>query len=344
VIGTAQLGSATGKIYAVSGSPLTRIGVYFDSGIANPFGRELLTTWANGAVTFQIMGLPNTSTSGLTLTFNNPNRGAGLASKVFSWVEPGDSGCIKNPQATGSVFNWPLIVIPGLTSYSTTTASPATLTLNGCDFDFLSLATPASHPYDNAPVFTQAAIYGGAKQYGQLIDFPANLWWSFPPLSYPCAASSYSSISTGYTPAAQAFTPTGCVAGSVVGTATLGAQSGKIYVVSASPLPAFGIYFDQGVTTPYGRRLSVDFPSDENSVSHARFIVMGLQGAANAGLKLDWTPPAGQSHLWYLAPGGTGGCGTAYATSKIYTYPTSGTVATPTALLTARNPIIETGC
>lgn len=345
VIGTAQIGSLSGKIYAVSTSPLTRLGVYFDQGTSSPFGREISTTWNNGAVTLGIVGLPNTSTSGLTLTFSNPNRGSGLATKVFTWVEPGDSGCMANPQATAQVFNWPLFVFPGFSTYSTTTATPANLTLTGCEYDFYSLANGASQPYDDAPVFTQAKLFTpGDRQYGQVIDFPSNLWWSYPAISNTCSSSSYSTVSTGYTPATQAFTPVGCSAASVVGTATLGSQSGKIYVVSASPVPAFGVYFDQGVTTPYGRRLSVDFPTDSNYVSHARFIIMGLQGAANAGLKLNWTPPAGNEYVWYLAPGGTAECGTAYATSKIYTYPASGTAATATATLTARNPIVETGC
>lgn len=343
-IGTATLGSTSGSIYAVDSSPLPTIAVYFDTGLANPYGRKIINTWdANGALSMDIKGLPNTSTSGLTLNFYNPGRAGGLSSKVFTWTEPGDTACIKHPVVTGSSYHWPSIVFPWST-YSTTPASNATLTLNGCDFDFLT-GQDTTQAGDEVALSTFAGLFAtGDKQYGQTFDLPESLWNNFPAWGGPvCSPSSFSVISTGYTPTAGGFTPTSCASGSIVGSATLGSQSGSIYLVSASPIPQFGVYFNSGVTTPYGRRLNIDWGPSGSGRPQLR--IFGLNGAANAGLQLDFTPPvSGQPKMWHLAPSGSAECATDYAKSTIYTYPASGTVATANGPLTARNPIQVTGC
>lgn len=342
-IGTVTLGSSSGSIYAVSTTPLPSVAVYFDSGVT-PYGRGITSTWAsNGALTLTIKGLPNTSTSGLSLNFGNPARTGGLPTKVFSWGEPGGADCTLHPTATASVYNWPLIVLPGST-YSTTTATPATLTLNGCDWDFYATTTTTVAGSDTSLRIGAGLYQTGAKQYGQTFDLPSNLWMNSSALGGPqCDASSFANITTGYTPYAQSFTPVNCPTGSIVGTASLGAQTGKIYLVNSSPLPQFGVYFNSGVTPAYGRRLSLDYGA--LGYGRPQMRIFGLNGAALAPLKLDFTPPiTTQTKIWRLAPSGSADCGTQDAFSNLYIYPASGTAATNIGPLTARTAISESGC
>ncbi|MFT4049662.1 MAG: hypothetical protein QM648_07460 [Solirubrobacterales bacterium] len=344
-IGTASLGSLTGSIYAVNASPLPAVGVYFDGGTSSPFGRKLNTSWAeDGSMTASIMGLPNSSSTGLELNFSNPGRAGGLSDKVFTWVEAGDPACVASSQVTGSVYNWPLVVLGTLFGYSTTTATPATLSLSGCDFGFITsqdTRTPGAQL--GLSLFT--GVYApGTRQYGAAFDLPVNIWVNYSGYGGPnCSPASFSALSTGITPAVQAFTPTDCASGSIVGTASLGSQSGKIYLVGSSPLPQFGVWFDSGVAAPYGRRLSLDWGPEGYGRPQMR--VFGLDGAANAGLNLSFTPPvAGQSKVFRLAPAGDEQCVTDYAKSTIYTYPTSGTKAVANGPVTARGPLQEIGC
>lgn len=343
-IGTATLGAASGSIYTVNTSPLPSIGVYFDTGTSSPYGRKLTTTWdanGSGAMSMTILGLPNSSSNGLTLNFSNPGRANGLSSKVFEWTEPGATGCVSNPQVTGQTYHWPLFVLPGST-YSTTTSTPATLTLNGCDFDFLT-GQSSTQAGSQTDLTTIAGVFAsGARQYGQTIDLPSSIWLNYPGWSGPvCPASSFSTLSTGLTPVAGGFSATNCPSGSVVGSATLGGQSGSIYLVDSSPIDQFGVWFDQGVTTPYGRRLSIDW--GESGSGRPQLRIFGLDGAANAALRLDFTGANGEK-LFDLAPSGAAECTTDYAKSTIYTYPASGTAATANGPLTARNPVYVFGC
>lgn len=340
-IGTATLGNRTGTIYAVSASPLPAIGVYFDQGGA-AFGRRLNTSWTDGNMTASIMGLPNASTDGLELNFNNPGRANGLSPKVFEWTEPGTSACVKNPQVTGKTYHWPSIVWPWST-YSTTPATPATLTLNGCDFAF-EIGQDATAAGAEVAPWLGTGIYNGATQYGQTFDLPASLWLNHPAWGGPtCSPTSFSIISTGLTPTAGGFTPVDCPAGSVVGTAGIGNQGGKIYLVSSSPIPQFGVYFDTNVAAPYGRRLNIDWGVEGYGRPQLR--IFGLQGPAGNGLELNFNPPAaGQEKMFNLAPSGSAECANDHGRSTVYTYPTSGTAATSSGVLTSRGPLYITGC
>lgn len=344
-IGTAKLGSMTGTIYAVSASPLPGIGVYFDSGTSQPFGRRLTTSFdEDGGMTALIMGLPNTSTDGLELNFSNPDRAGGLSPKVFEWTEPGTTSCVSNPEVTGTVYTWPWIVWPPFTTYSTTSATADALTLDGCDYSFFT-GQDTTQAGDEVGLTTSTGIYGaGAKQYGQTFDLPASIWNNFPGWSVAsCSPSSFSTLSTGLFPVAGGFTPTGCQAESVVGTAKLGGQTGSIYIVDSSPMKQYGVYFDHGVAAPYGRRLSLDWGAQ--GFGRPQLRIFGLDGAANAGLELDFTPPAsGQPKIFNLAPAGAEECATDYAKSTIYTYPASGTAATSSGVVTAHYPVYVSGC
>lgn len=345
-IGTVQLGNASGSIYAVNSTPIPTAAVYFDSGVSTPYGRRINATYdSNSNMTLSIAGLANASTSGLTLNFSNPGRDAGLSPKVWEWVEPGDTGCVASSQATATVLTWPSFVIPGLSKPGSTTATPATINLTGCEYAFY-LMQNTNVVSENLELRTMAMNFTNESLYGQVIDLPSSVWLNFPAWGGPrCPANSFSAISTGITPAATGFNAANCPAGSAVGTVQLGAQTGKIYMVSASPMNQFALWFDQGVTTPYGVRLNITWPSETEGVHTTRLWTYGLKGGPGDDLTLDFDPPApGQSSIFDLAPTGTVECATAYATSRYFTYPTSGTAAGVRGPFTSRSPLVVTGC
>lgn len=105
-VGSATLGSATGSVYLVNVSPMPQLAVYFDSGIATPFGRRINLTWDGSKPILDVRGLPNISTSGLSLVFNNPARPSGLPAKIWTLAEPGDPACASN-YVWGHVWTYP---------------------------------------------------------------------------------------------------------------------------------------------------------------------------------------------------------------------------------------------
>lgn len=344
-VGTAAIGSLSGPIYAVRTTPVPTFAAYFDQGTSSPFGRAIDLDWeSDGAVSLSISGLPNVSTSGLTLNFNNPSRPGGLETKIFDWAEPGTSQCVSSTQATAVTFHWPALIWPPFTTAYSTTAAPANLALNGCDYDFVTAQT--GNQADGGVILdTFAGIFAtGARQYGQEIELPLNIWNNWVGMSGPkCSGASTATISTGLTPEAKSFDKSTCPAGSIVGSATLGGQSGDIYLIRKAPIVGFGIWFDQGVTTPYGRYLELSWTApDAQGNQHPLLKVFGLDGAVNAGLNLHIA--GGTDTIFSLAPPGVDTCADGFANSKLFTYPVSGGSATQIGPLTAPDPIEVEGC
>ncbi len=98
--------------------------------------------------------------------------------------------------------------------------------------------------------------------------------------------------------------------------------------MSASPLPQFGVYFDTGTSTPYGRQLGLNWSASP------QLLIFGLRDASTSGLTLDFINPSRTyPKIWTIVSPGDPGCVSAYATGYVYTYPTSGTATTRTSQL-----------
>src|SRR4029079_9086540 len=119
---------------------------------------------------------------------------------------------------------------------------------------------------------------GNAKrQYGARIILPGAFWINYPSAGsnvQMCPPSASSSVSTGYSPAATAFDKSTCPATALIGSVELGSTSGGLYIVNTSPMPQFGVYFDTGTASPYGRKLGVTWNSGSTDM-----IVNGLRNA-----------------------------------------------------------------
>ncbi|MBJ7354205.1 MAG: hypothetical protein JHC98_05215 [Thermoleophilaceae bacterium] len=326
-VGTATLGSASGTIYFVDSSPTPHFGVWFDQGVSTPYGRVLNLNWNGSAPLLTIRGLPNTATSGLTLSFNNASRPT-LPGKIWQWVEGGASECVNNPNFTGSVLTYPLIG----TTPTTTTMTPKSLTLRGCKMSY-SLTTDSADA-DAYTALTLKSILGSGgaandtRQYGVSFHTPTNVAMSFPGYgnqNQDCNASALNNGTIGtLNRKSRRFIPDGnCPPEAEVGTATLGSISGKIYIVGISPLPVFAVYFDEGTSTPFGMEIARSWADDGAETMS----LYGLPDVASNGLELSFNNPSRPSGLptkvWvnqelYLCLKGD-------TTADIYTYPTSGT-------------------
>lgn len=340
-IGTATLGAASGGIYIVEVSPLPQFGVYFDTGVATPYGRRLNVTYTGSAPTLNVTGLPSTSTSGLTLNFNNPSRPNGLPTMYWGFVSGMDSGCLPTSPVTGNVWTWPT----SGTAATVVSMAPKTVSITGCGMDF-NLLTDSNVAGSETSLTLKTPLTGtgfDTKQYGARFELPGLLRVKYPAYgtsAQQCGAGSYSTISTGFTPAAQAFSNASCPATAKVGTAKLGSATGSIYFVGISPLPQFGVYFDQGVTTPFGRRLSVNYNG-----SAPTMYIYGLPNSSSSGLELDFnhpTRPTLPGKIWELASSGMGECVDSLAYGTVYAFPASGTATTQSSPMHAW--LFPTGC
>jgi hypothetical protein len=295
---------------------MPQFGVYFDTGTSSPYGRKLGVSWNTGSTDMIVNGLRNASTDGLRIVFDNPLRAGGLPAKFFRFAPAGTSDCIEEPQVTGNVWTFPT----SGTAATNTAAAPGNLTLNGCANKFdASTSTDVAGSPTSLKLETSPRI--DTRLYGTKINVPGNVgifssgWGS---TSGWCSPSTITSVSTGLTPAAYAFNLSGCPSGVPVGTASLGAASGHIYVISGTPMPYLAVYFDTGVATPYGRRLSVDWGPD--GYGETNLNIYGLQGAAGDGLKLDFN-----SGFWTMDGSE---CYDQDASAVLRTYPASGTAST----------------
>lgn len=333
-IGTATLGSASGSIYWVNTTPIPQMGVYFDSGVSTPYGRRMNVTYDGPAPTIMITGLPNTSTNGLTLDFDNPARPNDLPTKVWGFVDGGDGECVPSSTITGNVWTWPYW---GTTATSTSFPSK-TVNITGCGIGF-SVQTDNDQAGEETALTLSTPLTGtgnDVKQYGARIELPPSLRIQFPAYGTPaqqCSPAAFSSIETGYTPSAQEFDATGCPPEAMIGTATLGAASGEIYWVGTSPLPSMGVYFGAGVAEPYGRRLSHSYNDSAPILT-----IHGLPNDSTSGLTLDFNNPNRPTlsgKVWAFSPPSDPGCETSQASATVYTYPANGTATTTTNPLLA---------
>lgn len=339
-IGTATLGTASGGIYWVGVSPLPQIGVYFDTGVTTAYGRRLDINYSGSVPTLVINGLPKTSTNGLTLNFNNPSRPT-LPTKIWNWASSNYPECTPTPTFSGTVRTWP----NSGTVATNVTMSPKTLTLRGCGISF-SATTDTNVAGASTALTLKTTLAGtGAdtKLYGQRVTLPPSLRISFPAYgssAQQCPASAFTSISTGYTPGTQAFSNASCPPEAKVGTVKLGSATGSIYWVGVSPLPAFGVYFDGGVATPYGRRMNHDYSGSTPSLQ-----IAGLPNSSSTGLELTFnnpTRPTLNPKIWQFATAGDPDCASAYASAIAFLFPPSGTAATQISGLNSY--VNVTGC
>lgn len=327
-IGTATLGSASGGIYLVNISALPQMGVYFDTGVGTAYGRKLsYAIGGSNESTLQITGLPNQSTNGLTLVFDNPAR-ATLPTKSWGFVTANDPACDTTQQATGNVWTWPWFG----TSATVVGMAGDDLPVVGCGIGFVA-STDTTAAGDNTVALTlQTPLAGTGNnllQYGASFIVPPQLNVQAAALGSSgqrCSAGSFSSLSTGITPIATAFSNAGCPAEAKVGTATLGGASGSIYVVNTSPFPQFGVYFDTGVVTAFGRKLSISFGGQNEST----MTIMGLPDQETGGLSLTFDNPGRPTlatKIWGFVGSGDGACVSTDANGDTYTYPNTGTAA-----------------
>lgn len=340
-IGTATLGTASGSIYVVESSPLPELGVYFQTGVTTPYGRKLSVTYNGAAPTLQIAGLLKTSTNGLTLTFDNPSRPNGLPTKFWGFVSGMDGECLPTSTVTGNVWTWPY---SGSTATSVS-MSPKTVSITGCGMSFQALTSSLAAGSETSLTLKTPLTGTGndTKQYGARFDLPGLLRIKFPAYgdsSQQCAANSFSSVSTGFTPIAFAFSNSSCPPEAKVGTATLGSMSGSIYFVNASPLPQFGVYFDQGVATPFGRKLNTTYTD-----SAPTLMIMGLPNASTSGLQLVFdnpTRPTLPGKIWEIAGPGYPECLNSLAYGTVYSFPASGTATVDSTPM--HQWLLPTGC
>jgi hypothetical protein len=329
-VGTATLGGASGSIYIVNSTPLPSFGVYFDTGVAVPYGRKLDVQFnGTSAATLSILGLQDVSTTGLTLNFLNTSRPT-LSPRIWKFIEPDSSDCQPTSQASATVYSWPSFT----TAAEVTYLSSVNLTETGCGIGLtVETDTPAADTDTRVKVSTPLTGTGNdTKQYGASITLPASLhveFSRFGTAAQQCSGGSFTALTTGFTPTARAFNKSACPAAAKIGTVTLGGMSGGIYTVRTTPLPSFGVYFDTGVTTPFGREVKLNY-----SGSTPTLILTGLPNASTSGLVLDFYNAARTSGLatkiFRFAEAGSTDCSATDAFGTVYTFPASGTVATAT--------------
>lgn len=339
-IGTATLGSASGGIYWVGVGPLPQLGVYFDTGVTTAYGRRLDINYSGSVPTIVINGLPKTSTNGLTLDFNNPWR-PNLPTKIWNWATGNYPECTPTPTFSGTVRTWP----NSGTVATNVAMSPKTLTLRGCGIGFT--ATTDTNVAGASTALTLKTTLAGTgadtKLYGQRVTLPPSLRISYPAYgssAQQCSAGAFTSISTGYTPGTQAFSNASCPPEAKVGTVKLGSATGSIYWVGVSPIPAFGVYFDSGVATPYGRRMNHDYSGSTPSLQ-----IAGLPNSSSTGLELTFNNPSRPTlnpKIWQFATAGDPDCASAYASEIAFLFPASGTAATQISGLNSY--VNVTGC
>lgn len=339
-VGTATLGGASGGIYVVNTTPVPSFGVYFDSGISTPYGRKLNVSYNGSAPTLSIYGLKNTSTSGLSLSFYNASRPA-LSSKIWSLAESWSDGCEPSPQVYAGVYTFPY----SGTVATLTNLSGVSLNITGCGI-LLTVATDSSTADTETSLQIDTPLTGTGNdthQYGAAVTLPPSLhldWTALGASNQRCSGASFSALNTGITPAAMSFSKTVCPNTAKVGTVTLGAASGTIYSVNTTPLPSFGVYFDSGVTTPYGRKVYLNY-----SGSTPTLTVTGLPNAASSGLSMVFSNPSRPTlpaRVWRFAESGDPDCAPADALATVFTWPASGSAATETIPLTSYVDV--TGC
>lgn len=326
-VGTATLGAASGGIYWVSTSPLPQLGVYFDTGVSSSYGRRLSVSYNGSSPTLMVNGLPKTSTNGLTLSFDNPSRPT-LPTKIWEWIGAADPECTPTPTFSGSVRTWPNF---GTVATNVSMASKA-LALRGCGISFTA-TTDANQAGASTGLTLNTTLAGtGADTmlYSQRVTLPPSLRVSYPAYgssAQQCPAASLTNIDTGYTPITQAFNASLCPPEAKVGTATLGSATGSIYIVTTSPLPSFGVYFDGGVATPYGRRMYHTYNGDSAPILQ----LSGLPNTSSNGLELKFDNPSRPTlnpKIWEFATSNDPDCASANASMVAYLFPSSGTIAT----------------
>lgn len=332
-LGTVSLGSASGGLYIVDTSPMPQFGIYFEQGIFS-YGRKVGVNWNSGSTLLTVTGLQNTSSDGLRMVFNNPNRAGGLPANFWRLAPAGTEDCVASPQVTGSVWNYATFSL----NATETTAAPGSLTMTGCENTF-SASTSTNVAGSNTALTITAGVRASQRLYGASFKIPGNVsiftsGWG--PSSGYCPFESISSTSGPVTPNWPALDLAACPNGTRIGTAKLGGASGGIYVVEHSPLPELAVYFDQGVATPYGRSITVDWGAEGYGETNLR--VFGLQGAAGEGLTLKFDNPARQ--LWRMDQSE---CYAQNAEAALRTYPASGSGAS-VAQPTLYSNLTITGC
>ncbi len=342
-VGTATLGSASGGIYWVDVGPLPELGVYFDTGVSNAFGRRLRISYnGTNAPTLEILGLPKTSTNGLTLTFDNPYRPNNLPKQIWQFAASNVADCLPTSTVTGNVWTWPSF---GTTATSVAMA-PKTVSIAGCGIGY-SLATDTRTAGSMVALTLRTPLNGtglDTHQYGARFDLPGLLRISFPAYGSPgqeCPPTSVSPLDLGITPTWEAFEPYSCPDEAKIGTATLGSATGSIYWIDHSPIPEFGVYFGQGVDEPFGVVMTHTY----NGTSAPTLEINGLPNAASTGLQLVFDNPSRPTlpgKIWQLAQPGSADCKSSYSYGTVSTYPATGAAAfVATPLFAGLNPI---GC
>lgn len=339
-IGTATLGSASGGIYWVGVSPLPQLGVFFDTGVSTAYGRRLDINYDGSVPTIVINGLPKTTTNGLTLTFNNPSRPT-LAPKIWNWAASNHPDCTPTPTFSGTARTWPNFG----TVATNVTMSPKTLALYGCGMS-INVTTDTNTAGASTALTLTTTLAGtgyDSLQYGQRVKLPPSLRISYPAYgdaAQQCSAGAFSAINTGYTPLAQNFDNSSCPPEAKVGTAKLGTATGSIYVVGVSPLPAFAVYFDSGVATPFGRRIWHTYDGGSPILQ-----VAGLPNSSSTGLELTFNNPSRPTldpKIWAFVSPADPSCASGYTDGTAYMFPASGTAATQISGLNSY--VNVTGC
>lgn len=329
-IGTASLGSATGSIYFVDASPLPHMGVYFDSGVSTPYGRKIEMTFpGDGETRLQVNGLEKISTSGLTLNFNNPSRPS-LSPKIWRFVSGSDGACEPQSYFYGAALIWP--TLPAIW------ASPVSvydeLNMAGCGSSFSAVAgTPTAGSSTTLKVNVNldgdgqdTHMFGTQSTLSPALTMPYSVS-TLGTYSQMCPSSSYEyaeeEFPVGYY--AETFDNAECPEASIVGTAKLGSMTGTIHVVDVSPVPDFGVYFDDGVDEPFGVKLRLSYLSS----GHPVLTVAGLPDASTDGLELDFNNPSRADGLpatiWKFHGSSHNNCASAHSKNTLTNWLSSGT-------------------
>lgn len=320
-VGTATLGSTSGGIYVVNGSPLPQFGLYFDTGVSEPYGRRLSLSYSGSSAVMSVQGLASASTTGLTLDFNNPSRPT-LPAKIWMFASAGAEECTPEQQATGAVMTYPA----SGTVVDFAATSPATLSVTGCGVYF-SLEADTDQADSVVGLSASTHLFGTGddlRQYGVIFKVPRNVTpdgSTYGAANQRCPGGS---ITSG-----AVFDNTNCPPESVIGTAELGDATGKLYVVNSSPYPRIGLYFDSGVT-PYGKAMSWSWDSE----GAASLMVTGLHDDSTEGLKLVFNNPSRPSlprSIWRSVEASHQDCESTDGTAKVYNYPLVGGLPTVTS-------------
>lgn len=312
-VGTAKLGFAQGGIYMVNSAPLPWFGIYFDQGTIAPFGRTAFM--AEGPTVdgiyqgfrLHVDHLPNIASDGLELDFFNPSR-PGFDSRIWNTVVDSSTYCNLHQPARGSASTW---TADGL-GEDEVAVTPVDVPLSGCGIDS-SVEVDTDLAGTDARLSVGANLTGSSsnqKQYGMEIRLPNTL--TIPSSAYGspsqmCDETTIGDVDTGITPAAASFEPVDCPASAIVGETQYGDAAGSIYLINSPGTPQFGIYFDQGIESPYGRRLALGFDSD----GRPKLSINGLEKLVTGGLKLDFfNPNRGSlpSRIWRTASHASSRC------------------------------------